>query len=185
MHNCEYCDRGFKTIQGLLGHQRMKHSGSAGPSAAERSVEYSPSAAQNSQFNTDQHSGSTAQNRVVLAASEDHSHESSCSGCQQMAQETYGQGRVAGIEEIAEIPGVREAIAFACDSERWNEKHPDHPTIANWASVAGVLELAQDSRPSLISITRAEESSPDNRVVRVVRTPVGEIIAQNGKRNSE
>ncbi len=28
MNHCEICGRGFKTIQGMLGHQRMKHPGS-------------------------------------------------------------------------------------------------------------------------------------------------------------
>ena len=30
MHNCEICKQNFKSIQGLLGHQRMKHLGSFG-----------------------------------------------------------------------------------------------------------------------------------------------------------
>jgi len=30
MNDCEFCGQGFKTIQGLLGHQRMKHSISGG-----------------------------------------------------------------------------------------------------------------------------------------------------------
>jgi len=25
MHYCDYCQKGFKSIQGLLGHQRMAH----------------------------------------------------------------------------------------------------------------------------------------------------------------
>jgi len=37
----------------------------------------------------------------------EHAHESSCSGCQQMAQETYTRGRIEAIEEVTEIPGDR------------------------------------------------------------------------------
>jgi len=38
MHYCEYCQRGFKSIQGL-GHQRMTHNMSTG----QHSAEYRPS----------------------------------------------------------------------------------------------------------------------------------------------
>jgi len=31
MHYCEHCQRSFKTIQGLLGHQRMAHNSSGEP----------------------------------------------------------------------------------------------------------------------------------------------------------
>jgi len=30
MHYCEHCQRSFKTIQGLLGHQRMAHNSGSG-----------------------------------------------------------------------------------------------------------------------------------------------------------
>jgi len=30
MHYCEHCHRSFKTVQGLLGHQRMAHNSSSG-----------------------------------------------------------------------------------------------------------------------------------------------------------
>jgi len=30
MHYCEHCQRSFKTVQGLLGHQRMAHNSSSG-----------------------------------------------------------------------------------------------------------------------------------------------------------
>jgi len=31
MHYCEQCQRSFKTVQGLLGHQRMAHNSSGEP----------------------------------------------------------------------------------------------------------------------------------------------------------
>jgi len=31
MHYCEHCQRNFKTVQGLLGHQRMTHNSSGEP----------------------------------------------------------------------------------------------------------------------------------------------------------
>jgi len=31
MHYCEHCQRSFKTVQGLLGHQRMTHNSSGEP----------------------------------------------------------------------------------------------------------------------------------------------------------
>jgi len=30
MHYCEHCQRSFKTVQGLLGHQRMAHNSGSG-----------------------------------------------------------------------------------------------------------------------------------------------------------
>jgi len=30
MHYCEHCQRNFKTVQGLLGHQRMAHNSDSG-----------------------------------------------------------------------------------------------------------------------------------------------------------
>jgi len=195
---CETCGNEFKTEQGLAGHQQLKHarqrsaerwdegSVSAGQHSAERSVSAQPTAGERLErieAALDELLGSAAQ----------HAHESSCSGCQEMRQENLGQGRVAGIEEIAEIAGVKDAVAFASSTERWNENHPDHAIDKNWASVPGVRELIENSQPNLISITRAEESSPGDRVIRVVHGPEGEeverqqiaaIIAQNGKRNS-
>jgi len=32
MHYCEHCQRSFKTVQGLLGHQRMAHNSGSGES---------------------------------------------------------------------------------------------------------------------------------------------------------
>ena len=65
MHNCDYCGQSFKSIQGLLGHERMKHnvitaqnSGQCQCGAGQNSGEYSVSFAQNN----GQHKGSTAQN---------------------------------------------------------------------------------------------------------------------------
>jgi len=180
---CETCGKDFKTEQGLAGHQQLKH---ARERSAERWDEGSVSAGQHSAQGS-LSARPTAGERLerieaaldqLLSPAAQHGHESGCSGCQEMRQENLGQGRVAGIEEIAEIPGVKEAVAFASSTEAWNEEHPDHAIDKNWASVPGVQELVENSRPVLIKITPTEESSP---VIRVVRTPVGEIIAQNGK----
>jgi len=183
---CETCGKEFKTEQGLAGHQQLKH---ARERSAERWDEGSASAGQHSAQGS-LSARPTAGERLerieaaldqLLSPAAEHAHESSCSGCQQMRQETHSEGRVAGIEEIAEIPGVKEAVAFASSAERWNEKHPDHKIDENWGSVPGVRDLIENSQPKLVRITRGEESSPDNPVIRIVPTPVGEIVAQNGK----
>jgi len=110
----------------------------------------------------------------LLSPAAGHAHEIACSGCQQMSQEIYTRGRVEAIEEVTEIPGVLESIAFAKDSERWNQEHPDYPMVENWALVEQVQELVQDARPKLINITRAEESD-DRRMIRIVKTPEGDF----------
>jgi len=198
---CETCGKEFKTEQGLAGHQQLKHarersaerwdegSASAGQHSAEGSVSAQPSTGQRLGERLERIEAALEQ---LLSPAAGHAHEMACSGCQQMSQEIYTRGRVEAIQEVTEIPGVLESIAFAKDSERWNAEHPDHPTVENWALVEQVKELVEGSRPKLIGITKAEESSPGDMVIRVVRTPEGEeverqqiaaIIAQNGKRN--
>ena len=162
---CETCGNEFKTEQGLAGHQQLKH---ARQRSAERLGEGSISAGQHSaegsvsaQVSTGQRLGERLE-RIeaalqLLSPAAEHGHEMACSGCQQMAQETYTQGRVEAIQEVTEIPGVLEAIDFAKGSERWNVEHPDHPTVENWVLVEQVKELVEGSRPTLINITMAEE----------------------------
>jgi len=197
MHNCEYCDRGFKTIQGLLGHQRMKHSAStaqhsgeyrpsADLSSGEHSGEYRPSA----DLNTAQHCAECScgtgeyrqyreeQSQEVLI--EEHPHSLECSGCQQMAK----AWRVAGIKEIAEIPGVSEAVVFAKESEQWNAEHPDRPpTIENWALVEQVQELVDGSRPKPIRIVKTEE--PLIRITELEGQLIGQQVAEIIRQNYE
>ena len=48
MNYCEYCKREFKSIQGLLGHNRMKHNSST--------VEYSDSSTYATEISTDEYS---------------------------------------------------------------------------------------------------------------------------------
>jgi len=189
---CETCGKEFKTEQGLAGHQQLKHArqrsaerwGEGSVSAGEHSAEGSVSA----QARTGQRLGERLERieaalEQLLSPAAEHGHEMACSGCQQMAQETYTRGRVEAIEEVTEIPGVLESIAFAKDSERWNEEHPDRPpTIENWALVEQVKELVEGSRPKLIKIIRGEEP-----VIRIIKSEepapefqsVAGIIKQN------
>jgi len=176
---CETCGKEFKTEQGLAGHQQLKHarqrsaerwdegSVSAGQHSAERSLSARPTAGERLER-------IEAALEQLLNPAAEHSDQSSCSGCQEMRQETLAQGRVAGINEIAEIPGVKDAVAFASSTERWNEEHPDHAIDENWASVPGVRELVEGSRPNLITITRAEPAV-DNPLIRIVTTPEGDL----------
>lgn len=50
MNYCEHCRREFKSVQGLLGHNRMKHNSST--------VEYRDSSTASSEVSADEHSGS-------------------------------------------------------------------------------------------------------------------------------
>jgi len=192
---CETCGNEFKTEQGLAGHQQLKH---ARERSAERWDEGSASAGQHSaqgsvsaQASTGQRLGQRLERieaalEQLLSPAPEHGHEMACSGCQQMAQETYTQGRVEAIQEVTEIPGVLEAIDFAKGSERWNAEHPTHPTVENWALVEQVKELVEGSRPQVINVTRGEgpliriikteEPSPDDRLI---GQQVAEIISQN------
>ncbi len=192
---CETCGNEFKTEQGLAGHQQLKH---ARQRSAERLGEGSVSAGQHSaegsisaQASTGHRLGERLERieaalEQLLSPAAQHGHEMACSGCQQMAQETYTQGRVEAIQEVTEIPGVLEAIDFAKGSERWNAEYPDHPTVDNWALVEQVKELVEGSRPKLIEITRGEE--PLIRIIkseepalddRLIGQQVAEIIRQN------
>ena len=188
---CETCGNEFKTEQGLAGHQQLKH---ARQRSAERLGEGSVSAGQHSaegsvsaQASTGQRLGERLERieaalEQLLSPAAGHAHEMACSGCQQMSQEIYTRGRVEAIEEVTEIPGVLESIAFAKDSERWNAEHPDNPMVDNWALVEQVKELVEGSRPNLITITRAEEP-----LIRIIKSEepapgsqsVAEIIRQN------
>jgi len=168
MYQCEECQREFKTAQALAGHHQFKHG--AKPAAGSAAQQLAQQLAAGEQQAELLHS-MLEQLDSMLSPAAQHAHQSSCSGCLKMGQES----RVAGIEEIAEIPGVKEAVAFASSTERWNEKHPDHKIDENWASVPGVRDLIENSQPKLVRITRGEESSPDNPVIRIVSTPEGDL----------
>ncbi len=184
---CETCGNEFKTEQGLAGHQQLKHarqrsaerwgegSVSAGQHSAEGSVSARPTAGERLER-------IEAALEQLLSPAAGHAHEMACSGCQQMSQEIYTRGRVEAIEEVTEIPGVLESIAFAKDSERWNAEHPDNPMVDNWALVEQVKELVEGSRPTLISIVKTEEPA-----IRIIKSEepaprsqsVAEIIRQS------
>ena len=51
-HYCDYCQREFKSIQGLLGHNRMKHNSSTAEYSHPNTASTEPSAAENSAGNT-------------------------------------------------------------------------------------------------------------------------------------
>ncbi len=177
---CETCGKEFKTEQGLAGHQQLKH-------GRQRSAERWDEGSVSAQASTGQRLGERLERieaalEQLLSPAAQHGHEMACSGCQQMAQETYTQGRVEAIQELTEIPGVLESIDFAKGSERWNAEHPDHPTVENWALIEQVQELVEGSRPNLISIVKAEEP-----LIRIIKSEepapgfqgVAEIIRQN------
>jgi len=190
MYCCEECQREFKTAQALAGHDQFKHgvrraAGAALQQLGQQLVEDAPAAREQ---HAEQLGYILERLDELLAPAAQHAHESSCHECHQFAEEVHEQGRRDGINEIAEIAGVKDAVAFASSTERWNEKHPDHKIDENWASVPGVRDLIENSQPNLINITRSEESSPDNPVIRVVTTPEGdlqrrEMIRAEVKRN--
>jgi len=184
MFACEMCGREFKNRSGLSGHKRMIH--------------YSESTSEYSTQELGQHSRSARPSTIqalgerleqqhevlgrvlerldeTLGSEVNHTHGSSCHECHQFAEQVLEQGRVAGINEIAEIPGVKEAVAFASSTKRWNEEHADHAIDENWASVPGVRDLIENSQPKLVTITRGDDPAADNRGIRVVRSPEGDL----------
>jgi len=180
MYYCEECQRVFKTAQALAGHHQFKHgvgraAGAAGAVAQQHAQQHAQQ--------QDELLGTMLERlEELLAPAAQHTHESSCHECHQFAQQVHEQGRVAGIKEIAEIPGVSEAVEFAKDSERWNAEHPNHPAVENWALVEQVKELVEGSRPRLVRILKTEEplisiikgEEPSSR-----SQSVAEIIRQN------
>ena len=62
MNTCDLCNKSFKTIQGLFGHQRMKHSASFD----QNSDQQSGSSAQNSERTTGESRSTSVQNNGVL-----------------------------------------------------------------------------------------------------------------------
>jgi len=106
MHSCETCGQDFKTIQGMLGHQRMKHSGNG----AQNSGQFQSNNAQNNgqhqcsvAQNSDQHQSNDGENiqqsgdkllsrseclalidasvKRQVAGMEPHVHDLACDGC--------------------------------------------------------------------------------------------------------
>jgi len=203
MFACEMCGREFKNRSGLSGHKRMIHYSESTSEHSTRVLgEHSRSAPASTvqllQERLEHHDevlGNVLQRLDQLLGSEVlHPQDSSCSGCQQMRQETQ-QARVDGINEVVEIPGVKEAVAFAKSTERWNEEHPGREIDENWASVPGVRDLIDNSRPNLINIIKAEGPAADDRLISIPGTREDfkrnidvmarqEIARQNGKRNS-
>jgi len=184
MFACEMCGREFKNRSGLSGHKRMIHYSESTSEHSTRALgEHSRSASASTvqllQERLEHHDevlGNVLQRLDQLLGSEVlHPQDSNCSGCQEMRQEIH-QARVAGINEIAEIPGVKDAVAFASSTERWNEENPDHAIDKNWASVPGVRDLIENSQPKLIHVTSGEESPPSDGVIRVVRAPEGDLL---------
>jgi len=190
MYYCEECQRGFKTAQALAGHHQFKHgarraAGTALQQLGQQLVEHGPAAGEQHAEQLDRIEAALDE---LLRPAAQHTHESACHECHQFAEAVHSQGRIEGINEIAEIPGVKEAVAFAKSTERSNEDHPDHAIDENWASVPGVRDLIENSEPKLVRITRGEESSPDNPVIRIVPTPErdlrrGEMIKAEVQRN--
>jgi len=135
MYRCETCDREFKNGAGLAGHNQWKHgferSGQSGPERLSQRSE----------------SGEEA----LLEHLEQQNHVE-CSGCHELALQSYEQGRAAGIYEALGTVGVVEAVRYYQQAVRWNQEHPDHLMVENWSELPGVQEILDSSEPRLIRI---------------------------------
>lgn len=125
MEYCEYCERTFKTVQGLAGHHRMKHDASNGQYRAE----YRPSAEQRQERLLEQFEERLLEEiqpqlerieraallieQVKRIAVEDHRHGMSdpeCPGCIELVSETLRAAEQKGVDKTVAyyegIPGV-------------------------------------------------------------------------------
>jgi len=136
MHRCETCDREFKNGAGLAGHNQLKH-GFQPPSTSvpERLSEHSESGEE-----------------ALLEHLGQQNHE--CSGCHEIALQSYEQGRVDGVYEALGTVGVTEAVRYYQQAVRWNQQHPNHLMVENWSDLPGVQEILDSSEPRLIRIVR-------------------------------
>jgi len=135
MHRCETCDREFKNGAGLAGHNQLKH-------GFERSGQ-PPSTSVPERLSQRSESGEEhleQQNHVE------------CSGCHELALQSYEQGRAYGIYEALGTVGVVEAVRYHQQAARWNRKHPNHLMVENWSDLPGVQEILDSSEPRLIRI---------------------------------
>jgi len=135
MEYCEHCNQPFKTVQGLSGHNRMKHSASNGQNSSEQR----PSNGQNSseqlqerlvqefeerlleeiqpQLERIERAAFLLIEQVQAAAIEAHRHgvaDPDCPGCIEVVSRSLNDAEQQGVAKTVsyyeEIPGVKEQV---------------------------------------------------------------------------
>jgi len=142
MEYCEHCDRPFKTVQGLLGHLRMKHNVDDGENSAEfgRDIEEPPKMQEVLEEIRTQLEDLEA--LANAAANPDHRHggDGNCTKCHELLHSIRQRGIKDGAHSVLSLPGVREAITYKDWANERNENNPSSPVVGNWFDVPGVKE---------------------------------------------
>ena len=114
MQYCEYCERAFKTVQGLLGHYRMKHNVSNG----QYSAEYRPSTEERAEMGSGERRPSEERHLLesildrldeLLAKQAEHHHgmaDPHCPGCNEVVRQSLQKIR----DEYESTPGVKRLV---------------------------------------------------------------------------
>ncbi len=129
MEYCEHCERSFKTVQGLLGHYRMKHTASTAQNRAEDRPSNGQHRAEDRPGNEREllqdvreqlarleelERASSLIDKVKVAAIEDHKHGMSdpeCPRCIEVVRESLIAVEQKGVDKTVayydNIPGVK------------------------------------------------------------------------------
>jgi len=141
MYRCEVCNREFKNGAGLAGHNQLKH-------GFQRSGQR-PSTSVPERLSERSESGEEELLEQILEQQ-----DQECSGCHKLAHQYYEQGKTDGVYEALGTLGVMEAVRYHQQAVRWNQQHPNHLMVENWADLPGVQEILDSSEPRLIRVVR-------------------------------
>lgn len=126
MEYCEQCERSFKSVQGLLGHNRMKHNGSTPEDSVENRPSNEPQLLEQIQWQLERieelEKVSSLVDQMKAAAIEDHKHGMSdpeCPGCITIVRESLNAAEQKG---VARMVAYYEAIPrVTAQRVQWEE----------------------------------------------------------------
>ncbi len=143
MEYCEHCDRSFKTVQGLLGHLRMKHDDGNGQNSGEDdSIEDLVGLRENGAqlLRQIQEQLGRLEGKANEANKHTHGGDGNCTKCHELLHAIRQRGIEQGAHAVLNIPGVREAITLNDWANKRNGDNPSSPVIISWFDVPGVKE---------------------------------------------
>jgi len=186
MHYCEHCDRPFKSVQGLLGHNRFKHNANNGQHSSDYRPNNEPELLEQLQWQLNRleelEGASSIIDQLKAAAIEEHKHGMSdpeCPGCITIVRNSLADAEQKGVDRTVAfyeaIPGIKNL------REHWQEKKRIDPDgDQNWtpdviAAVArgeGLITITGGGvdEDRLITITGIrDEAELAQAIIRAVR----------------
>ncbi len=110
MEYCEHCERTFKTVQGLLGHNRMKHNvGNGQTSGEDGSFEelFGPPENEAQLLRQIQEQLGRLEGKANEANKHIHGGDGNCAKCHELLHAIRQRGIEEGARAVLNIPGVR------------------------------------------------------------------------------